>query len=57
MTYRDRFIRAHKARGYEIEERGLVVILRYDNYTAIWFFNADGSRDEANPPQWWIDRP
>lgn len=54
---KEKFIRVHKARGYQVEELGKIVILRKDNYTAIWFFNADGTRNEDLPPQWHLDRP
>ena len=54
---RERFIRIQAKRGYQIEELGKVVILRMRNYTAMWFFNEDGTLDEDNPPYWNLERP
>lgn len=58
---REKFVRIQKSRGYKVEELGKMVILRMNdsrsNYTAIWFFNADGSVDETNPPTWRVSRP
>ena len=53
---REKFIRIHRNRGYQVEELGKIVIISLDNYRAIWFFNADGTLDESNPPQWSIHR-
>lgn len=54
---REKLIRIQKSRGYAVEELGRMVIFRLDNYTAIWFFNADGTVDESNPPTWSLKRP
>jgi len=53
---REKFIRIQKSRGYQVEELGKMVIISLDNYRATWFFNADGSVDESNPPIWHLDR-
>ena len=53
---KEKFIRIQSARGYKVEDLGRIVILSLDNYTAIWFFNADGTQDLDNPPTWSIDR-
>ena len=49
---KERFVKIHVARGYEVEELGNVVILRQGKYTAMWFFKEDGSLDEDNKPSW-----
>lgn len=54
---REKVIRIHRNRGYQVEELGKMVIISHKNYTAIWFFNADGSVDENNPPTWNVERP
>lgn len=54
---RERFIKIQATRGYQIEELGKMVIIRMDNYRAIWFFNEDGTLDESNPPSWHLERP
>ena len=51
---KEKFIKAMTKRGYEIEELGNVVILRDGNYSAMWFFNADGTIDKDNKPIWSI---
>ena len=53
---REKFIRIHRNRGYQVEELGKMVIISLDNYRATWFFNTDGSVDENNPPIWYLDR-
>lgn len=53
---KEKFIRIQKSRGYQVEELGKMVIISFDNYRATWFFNADGSVDESNPPIWHLDR-
>ena len=53
---KDRFIAIHTRRGYEVQNLGKMVILRMDNYTAIWFFNSDGSPDKSQKPIWKITR-
>lgn len=52
MTARERFIKVQVARGYEVKELKNVVILNHGNYTATWFFKADGSLDKNNKPSW-----
>lgn len=57
---REKFIRIHKARGYEIEELDKMIIIHMNDarsrYSAVWFFNADGSVDESQPPTWSVKR-
>jgi hypothetical protein len=53
---REKSIRIHRNRGYQIEELGKMVIISLDNYRATWFFNTDGSVDESNPPIWRLNR-
>ena len=57
MLTKEKFIRIQTARGYEVKELGKMVIISLDNYRATWFFNADGTPDEDNPPTWTLDRP
>lgn len=52
-----RFVEVHIRRGYEVEVLGNLVILRHENYTAIWCFNADGTLNEKYPPEWWVRNP
>ena len=52
MTRKEILIRTMSKRGYEIEDCGKMVIFRMNTYSAIWFFNADGSQNESNPPIW-----
>ena len=51
-----KFIRIQTARGYRVEDHGKMVVLSLNNYRAYWFFNADGTTDEGNPPFWKVDR-
>lgn len=51
---KERFTKAMKARGYAVEVMGNVVVLHDGDYSAMWFFNADGSLDEDNKPIWSI---
>lgn len=53
---KDKFIRIHKNRGYQIKEFGNMVIISMDNYRAIWFFNADGTRDTTKNPIWKVEK-
>ena len=56
---REKFIRIHRNRGYQVEELGKMVTLSLDNYRAIWFFTStapDAVPDEDNPPTWHLDR-
>lgn len=57
MTQREKFVAVMTRRGYKVSEMGKMVILTMDNYTAVHFFNADGSRDENQKPYWKVDRP
>lgn len=56
MTDRERFCRIHTKRGYEVENLGLITFIRDGNYTAIWFFNPDGSLDTTKPASWRLER-
>lgn len=51
---KERFIKVMEGRGYAVEVMGNVVVLRDGDYSAMWFFNADGSLDEDNKPIWSI---
>ena len=53
---KDKFIRIHKSRGYQIREFGNMVIISMDNYRSIWFFNADGTRDKTKNPIWKLEK-
>lgn len=53
---KDKFISIHRKRGYEVEDLGKMVILSLDDYTAIHFFNADGTRDKTISPVWKTSR-
>lgn len=55
-TYRERFSAIHARRGYKVTEMGLITILEYEDYTAYWFFNPDGTVDESKDPYWTISR-
>lgn len=49
---KSRFITIHTKRGYTIKDMGKVVRISMDNYSALWFFNADGTIDESHKPMW-----
>lgn len=51
---KERFIKVQTSRGYAVEVWGNAVIIRDGNYSATWFFKADGSLDEDNKPIWSI---
>lgn len=51
---KERFIKVMEGRGYAVEVMGNVVVLRDGDYSAMWFFKADGSLDEDNKPIWSI---
>ena len=51
---KDKFIRVQESRGYAVEVMGNVVVLHDGDYSAMWFFNADGSLDKDNKPIWSI---
>ena len=57
---REKFCAIHARRGYEVENLGLITFLRAPvgkgkTYTAIWFWNADGTLNEAERPTWTIN--
>ena len=59
---RTRFCEIQARRGYTVENLGLVTFLYYtmkdgSEYTAMWFWNEDGTEDEANHPFWTIVPP
>lgn len=56
---RERFCAIQARRGYEVENLGLITFLRSvtrdgKNYTAMWFWNRDGSLNEDEEPTWWV---
>lgn len=53
---KEKLIRIQTARGYKVEDLGRIVSFTLDNYTAIWFFNADGTQDQTKLPMWKVDR-
>ena len=53
---KDRFIAIHTHRGYKVEDLGKIVILSMGNYTAMWFFNADGTLNENEKPTWTVSK-
>lgn len=62
MMTRDRFCAAMERRGYTVTNLGLITFLDADmpdggHYTAMWFFNADGTRNEDMPASWNVTRP
>lgn len=57
MTERERFCAAMKKRGYEVDNLGLMTFLRSEDYTAIWFFREDGTRDTSKKVSWYLDAP
>ena len=54
MMAKERFIKVMEGRGYAVEVMGNVVVLHDGDYSAIWFFKADGSLDKDNKPIWSI---
>ena len=56
MTQREKFVAVMTRRGYAVSELGKMVILAMGNYTAIHFFNPDGTRDDSRPPYWKMSR-
>ena len=57
MINRSQFCEAQARRGYEVENLGLVTILRHIDhhgmlYTALWFWNEDGSLNQHMEPTW-----
>ena len=56
MTQREKLVAVMTRRGYAVSELGKMVILTMDNYTAIHFFNPDGTRDDSRPPYWKMSR-
>ena len=53
---REKFCSAMRKRGYEVTNLGLITFVADGNYTAMWFFNPDGTRDETKPAMWHLDR-
>ena len=58
---RETFCRAMERRGYTVTNLGLITFLDAEmengaHYTAMWFFKADGTRDETKPASWRITR-
>jgi hypothetical protein len=57
---RERFCAIHSRRGYTVENIGLVTFLSYEDdkeeYTAMWFWNADGTLNTEMKPSWNIRR-
>lgn len=53
---KDKFIAACRKRGYKVEDLGKIVTLSLDDYFAIHFFNADGTRDKTISPVWKMSR-
>lgn len=58
---KDKFITIQTKRGYQVEDLGKIVTLTAPHkgggtYKAIWFFNTDGTPDEAQEPYWTIER-
>ena len=53
---KDKFVAIQTRRGYEVEDLGRIVIIRMDNYSAMYFFTADGKVDETEKPFWTIRR-
>lgn len=53
---KSKFIAIHIRRGYEVADLGKIVTLHMDNYSAMWFFNSDGTLDTNNKPTWKIAR-
>lgn len=53
---KEKFIRIHSNRGYKVTEFGLMIMLEKDNYSAIWFFNSDGTVDTTQHPVWKLKR-
>ncbi len=53
---KDRFIAIQARRGYKVEDLGKIVILSMKNYTAMWFFNADGTLNENEKPTWTVSK-
>lgn len=49
---KERFISIHLKRGYTVENMGRIVKISMDDFSALWFFNEDGSLDENHKPSW-----
>lgn len=60
MMNRDKFIAIQSRRGYKVETLGNIVILRHVKngmeYTAMWFYNADGTYNDKYKPTWIVRR-
>ena len=55
---RERFCEIQSRRGYEVENLGNITFLRHHKggveYTAMWFWLADGTLDKSHEPTWSI---
>jgi len=56
---REKFCAIQARRGYRVENLGLMTFLTAPmengkTYTAIWFWNPDGTPNEAERPYWTI---
>lgn len=58
---RDRFCAVQARRGYEVENLGLITVLRHSSdrgdYVAMWFWYEDGTLNEAERPYWNLTPP
>jgi len=58
MMTRSRFCEIQTHRGYKVTNIGLITFLDYEDtestYSAMWFFNADGTLNRKEKPQWTI---
>ncbi len=60
MMTRSRFCEIQARRGYKVTNVGLITFLEYEDaestYTAMWFFNADGTPNREEEPFWTVTR-
>ena len=60
MMTRSRFCEIQARRGYTVTNIGLITVLDYEDaestYTAMWFFNADGTLNREEKPFWKVTR-
>lgn len=59
---RAQFCKIQASHGYTVSNIGLMTILHYIDkddaiYTAIWFWNADGTLNHELEPTWSLKRP
>jgi hypothetical protein len=62
MTQREKFCRVMERRGYTVTSLGLITFLDAEtedggHYSAMWFFNPDGTRNESQRATWKVTRP